>query len=100
MAHASNPALNFLSPSFDPALALSTPGLEPPLKSVVPRDNISRCHDLLPENDPNFKPEKVTTGARPPCMCKAASLLDFFSSRDSLFILFVCFYLSIYYAFK
>jgi hypothetical protein len=60
MAAAKNPALDFFSTSFDPLLALSTQNLEPPLKNVQPRDNITRCLDLLPENDPQFREQKQT----------------------------------------
>jgi small nuclear ribonucleoprotein (snRNP)-like protein len=66
-----NPALDFLSPHFDPLLALSTPGLEPPLKSVQPRDNITRCLDLLPDSDPQFQ-EQSNKPRAPPRVSLAA----------------------------
>jgi len=52
---------NFLSPDFDPLKALETAGLEPPVKSVRPKDNIALCRHFLPEDDPNYKPLKSST---------------------------------------
>lgn len=68
------PALDFFSPAFDAALALATPGLQPPLASVAPRDNITRCRDLLPPDHPDYRAERavVTTAAAPPPPSKAA----------------------------
>ena len=44
----SSPALDFLSPSFDAALALSTRGLLPPDPRAPVLDNVSSCRRLLP----------------------------------------------------
>ena len=44
--------LDFFSPSFDAALALATPGLQPPNPSALPLDNVSRCRALLPPEVP------------------------------------------------
>lgn len=57
-AHSSSSAepasqlLDFFSPSFDAALALATPGLQPPDPSALPLDNVSRCRALLPPEVP------------------------------------------------
>ena len=43
-----DPRLDFLSPSFDARLALSTPGLRPPDARAPVLDNVSACRRLLP----------------------------------------------------
>jgi hypothetical protein len=77
---AKNDALNFLSPSFDAALALATPGLEPPLRGAQPRDNISRCLDLLPPEHEAYRADDGGDAARraarasaPPVLSRAAT---------------------------
>lgn len=47
-----DPALDFLSASFDPALALSTPNLEPPDPNARPLDNVAKCRSILPAELP------------------------------------------------
>ena len=44
----SSAALDFLSPAFDAALALSTPGLLPPDPRAPVLDNVTACRRLLP----------------------------------------------------
>ena len=46
------PALDFLSPSFDALRALRQPGLAPPDALRAPLDNLSRCVPLLPPEMP------------------------------------------------
>lgn len=41
--------LDFTSPEFDPALALQTQGLLPPVPDAPLLDNVSKCAALLPE---------------------------------------------------
>lgn len=60
---------NFLSPNFKPLVALRTPNLQPPIARVAARDNITRCQDLLPENDVNYRTTVlVNKEAKPICM--------------------------------
>jgi len=40
--------IDFFSENFDPAVALSRPGVVPPVASAPPEDNISCCRKLLP----------------------------------------------------
>ena len=47
-----DPALDFLSASFDPVLALSTPNLEPPDPDARPLDNVAKCRSILPSELP------------------------------------------------
>ena len=47
-----DPALDFLSASFDPVLALSTPNLEPPDLDARPLDNVAKCRSILPAELP------------------------------------------------
>jgi hypothetical protein len=44
-----DPKLEFTSPEFDPALALQTQGLLPPVPDAPVLDNVSKCASLLPE---------------------------------------------------
>jgi hypothetical protein len=45
--------LDFFSSAFDSALALATPGLQPPRPHVAPLNNLSECRRLLPNDDPH-----------------------------------------------
>ena len=47
------PTLNFCSPLFDPALALATPGVHPPIKDAKRMDNLSKFRFLLPADHPD-----------------------------------------------
>ena len=62
------PALDFFSPSFDPLLALNTPGLRPPIADVQPLLSVQSCRSLLPEEHKDYKPPRPTapTTAAPP----------------------------------
>jgi hypothetical protein len=44
-----DPKLDFTSGEFDPALALQTQGLQPPVPDAAVLDNVSKCAALLPE---------------------------------------------------
>jgi hypothetical protein len=44
-----DPRLDFTSTEFDPALALQTQGLQPPVPDAPVLDNVSKCAALLPE---------------------------------------------------
>ena len=50
-----DPCLDFLSPAFDPAKALRTPGLQPPNPRVMPLDNVVKCRAILPEELPESR---------------------------------------------
>ncbi len=50
-AAAPDPSLDFTSPSFDAARALSTSGLQPPVQ-VDPLSNVAACRWLLPPEMP------------------------------------------------
>ncbi len=53
-----DPALDFLSPSFDARKALYAPDLQPPDPHAQPLDNIYRCRQLLPPDHPEvFRPK-------------------------------------------
>ena len=47
-----SPHLDFLSPQFDPARALSTAGLLPPDPAALPLDNVAKCRSILPSEMP------------------------------------------------
>lgn len=52
--------LDFCSPNFDAALALATPGLQPPDASAQPLDYVAKCRVLLPPD----MPESLANAAR------------------------------------
>lgn len=47
-----DPALDFLSDSFDAERALSTPGLQPPIPDAPVLDYLAKCRMLLPPDLP------------------------------------------------
>ena len=54
-------ALDFFSASFDPLLALNTPGLRPPIADVKPLISVQMCRSLLPDDHSDYKPPKQPT---------------------------------------
>ena len=54
-------ALDFFSASFDPLLALNTPGLRPPILDVKPLISVQMCRSLLPDEHKDYKPPKPAT---------------------------------------
>jgi hypothetical protein len=51
---ASDPALDFFSPRFDPLRALLAEGLLPPLPAARPLDTVHRCRFMLPPGHPDY----------------------------------------------
>ena len=60
-------ALDFFSTSFDPLLALNTPGLRPPIPDAKPLITVQMCRPLLPDDHKDYKqpPAKPTTQPAP-----------------------------------
>ncbi|EIE26087.1 hypothetical protein COCSUDRAFT_40248 [Coccomyxa subellipsoidea C-169] len=56
--------MDFFSPQFDAAKALSTPGLLPPNPKVLPLDNISKCRAILPAELPESRAAKMAVNPK------------------------------------
>lgn len=72
----SDPALDFLSPAFDPALALATPGLVPPDPNALPMDNVSKCRSILPPELPESLSNMVKKQASEESKLKASQFKE------------------------
>lgn len=57
--------LDFFSPLFDPVLALTLPGVDPPLRDVKKRANLTQCLDLLPATHPEYVAAGTTAANKP-----------------------------------
>ena len=53
---------NFLSPKFDALLALTTPGVQPPIPNARPLDNLHSFRRLLPSDHPQYLAPKTDIG--------------------------------------
>jgi hypothetical protein len=53
---------NFLSPKFDPLLALTTPGVQPLVPHARPLDNLYQFRRLLPPEHPQYLAPRTDIG--------------------------------------
>ena len=67
--------LDFFSESFDAALALATPGLEPPVRDAPQLDTLAKCRHLLP-------PEMEESLADVPPPARAATRPEAVAARE------------------
>ena len=64
-----DPALDFLSPLFDPLAALAAAGLLPPVPHARPLDTVSRCRQLLPPDHPEAWQDVQRARKSKVCVC-------------------------------